>query len=596
MRRGSLSLTGALALALIGVGTGLHLWCVFHLPINSDEAVSGLMARAFAHGHFLTFYPGEPYGGSAEEVVMAAFGAVFGYSGVTVQLTVAALFAVSAVLTWRIARYLVADAGLAALGGAIAWTGSLVVTMNETFAYGFRAMTMVCGLVLVLVATRTYAGRFGPADAAALGLAAGVGWWSSPEIDYFALPAACLLAAGAWRHRSRHSAPGWAGEAAVALVTAVVGALPWIWTNAHDGWKSLTTANVTAVAHPPDYAGRFRLYFRFYLPMMFDLRHIRTGAWIGGHAFGVAAYLVVLVVLAACVVACVAARGPSRALAVGVVGFPFLLALPQASTDWPSGRYGIYDWPLLALALTVGAWQAGAWLNGARHDLRHGARHDLRPGAQPGVRPGVRHPTAPRHARPAARPPAPAARIALGAAGALLGAASVVALGSVAPAAGSSWWSDPNDQTTALVHQMQTLGLVDGYAGYWVAYRLDFLSAGRLHLTTVFPDPQRDGVINQQVDASARPVWIFNSADDFFVGQFLQLLSASLSGPAGITEQQLETYLTTHHIGYRVVPFAIGQAVVPDGRVTPADLGRVRRRALADGGATPVTAPLSAGA
>ena len=89
----------------------------------------------------------------------------------------------------------VLDLPLAALGAALTWVWPYAATWNSVREIGFRGATLCCGLVLVLCALRVYQHRAGPATRVVLGLAAGAGWWASPEIAYFVLPAVVLLAA-----------------------------------------------------------------------------------------------------------------------------------------------------------------------------------------------------------------------------------------------------------------------------------------------------------------------------------------------------------------------------------------------------------------
>ena len=73
------------------------------------------------------------------------------------------------------------------------WAGSLPSVANSWIEFGFRGVTLVCGLGLLLFSLRTLDGRQSTWDFGALGLFAGIGWWSSPEIAYYLIPAALLL-------------------------------------------------------------------------------------------------------------------------------------------------------------------------------------------------------------------------------------------------------------------------------------------------------------------------------------------------------------------------------------------------------------------
>ena len=151
-------LVRAVVAAAVAFGVALRLWFLFHVPVNSDEAIVGLMARGIEHGHFVAFYWGQPYGGGEPYVVALLF-ALFGQSALALALTPVLLWAVSSVLVWRIVRRLVATPELALLAGALAWVGPDVALSNSTLEYGFRGVTLVCGLTALLMSLRVLDGR-----------------------------------------------------------------------------------------------------------------------------------------------------------------------------------------------------------------------------------------------------------------------------------------------------------------------------------------------------------------------------------------------------------------------------------------------------
>jgi uncharacterized membrane protein YgcG len=48
---------------LVVLGLFVRVWILGGTPINSDQAVVGLMAREILHGHLFVFYWGQHYGG-----------------------------------------------------------------------------------------------------------------------------------------------------------------------------------------------------------------------------------------------------------------------------------------------------------------------------------------------------------------------------------------------------------------------------------------------------------------------------------------------------------------------------------------------------
>ena len=114
------------------VGLVLRLWLIFHSPITSDEAVVGLVAQGFLHGHFTTFFWGQQYGGTAEPALIAAFFLVLGQHGWVETGTVGILSVIAAVLTWRVALRVVRVPIIALLAAALTWAAPEVVLRTRS--------------------------------------------------------------------------------------------------------------------------------------------------------------------------------------------------------------------------------------------------------------------------------------------------------------------------------------------------------------------------------------------------------------------------------------------------------------------------------
>ena len=108
------------------------------------------------------------------------------------NLTPALLSGGAALVTWRAALRLVRIPQLAAIAGVLVWVAPDAFLANSTREGGFRGVTMLCGLVCILCALRLLDGSRRFVDVMALGLFAGLGWWSSPEVAYFLVPAGLL--------------------------------------------------------------------------------------------------------------------------------------------------------------------------------------------------------------------------------------------------------------------------------------------------------------------------------------------------------------------------------------------------------------------
>ena len=526
-----------LVAACVVVGAALRAWWLFHHPITSDEAIAGLMAQQALHGHFSAFYWGQSYGG-VEPYLIALQYRVFGFTasllgGVTTVLAIG-----SGLVTWRIARRLVSDGALAALAGAAAWAIPALAMSSSTYEWGFRGVALLCGLLLVLLSLRVADGHQRARDIVALGLVAGVGWWSSPEIVYFALPAIVLLVQSFRSDIGAAKGPRWVRLLVIGAAAACIGALPWLWSNLRSGFASF---NQTAYANAPGYTERLRLFFHYSVGMLFSLRASNSGDWLLWRPLSVALLIGFLGTLAVAVVLCLRRGGRSLAIALGVLVFPLLLAYSPASWFWQDGRYVGYVVPLFVLVLVFGC-----------ADL---ARR-LRPG----------RPEGDGSTRTLGR------LLAAGLATALV--VLTVANFAVFAIPHQSFfadWGDPNRPTQDSVAKLESAGVRDGYADYWVAYRLDFLTGGKLQLTVVGTDPDRWAALNRKVVTGKPPAWIFVPITPTSFAQFTG--SPQMVGPAAISETQFIADLHRLGIRYRTVNAGLVRAVVPDRAVPPGSVG-----------------------
>ena len=210
-------------------------WCIQFSP-NSDFGIVALMARHMAMGiDFPVFFYGQPYMGSFEPAVSALLCRLFGVSGFMVCLGTALLGFFALPLVYLLARRM---AGPRAALFAILY---LLVGSDTNFHYavaprgGYMAM-LVMGLACILFSIRiarrwTDAKPLPVFDFVAIGLCAGIGWWSNQLVFVFLMPAALLLLPGIRR------ADFWP-RAIIALGAFIIGSAPWWWWNAMHGWAS----------------------------------------------------------------------------------------------------------------------------------------------------------------------------------------------------------------------------------------------------------------------------------------------------------------------------------------------------------------------
>lgn len=216
------------ALSLVGIGLRIWAWLIPQGALDADEAVVGLLSRSILHGSLPAFFPGQGYGGTQEEWLSAPLVGVFGMQTWAIRLPVIVLWAVAALLVWRIGLR-VLDPFRAAVAGVLFWVWPTYFVWKSERAHGFYGSELVLGLLVLLLVLRLDE-RITRRDLALLGLALGCGLWSSPQVAIVALPALGWLV---WRHREV------VRGAAVVVAGAVVGALPWLIANVRHGWPSL---------------------------------------------------------------------------------------------------------------------------------------------------------------------------------------------------------------------------------------------------------------------------------------------------------------------------------------------------------------------
>lgn len=544
-RRRRLLLAGGVTLVAV-LGLAMRLYVLGRGAVTSDEAVVGLMAREILHGHFFAFYWGQSYGGTPEVFLVAATVGLLGSSPFALGLAPLLLDALAAVLVWRAGRYLVGPVG-AVLAAATFWLWPWVLVDQSVEEYGFRFATLVAGLVVTLVVARWRAGRARGGDWVALGVATGLGWWSSPEVMYYVVPAACValwhLLSGRRRLRLR--------EAAVAVVAFVVASLPWWWRNLASGFPSLHAAPQPVFPGSP-YLLHLRLFFTKTLPMMLGLKLAFSGDDAFDPPLARVCYGAALVLLAAAGAYLLLARR-ARWVVLALVCYPFFYALSPYAWYWEDGRYGIYLVPFLALL--VGALVEA--LTAAVSRRAFGGASAVAGAVGTAVLAGA---------------------LALTVLSAVQSVPVEPVRGSpaqdaVAPSTWSSWRFDPEFLVARLAERLGRSPVRAYYASYWLAYDLGFLGGGRLVVTALPPNVRYEPYW-REVRAAPRAGWVFVRPSDIEVVG-LETETAAIEpgcvapGEPCLDPSAFEAYLLREHDPYQVLSAGDFVVVVPERQVRP---------------------------
>jgi 4-amino-4-deoxy-L-arabinose transferase-like glycosyltransferase len=269
-----------LVLAGLAAGTALRVWILLSSQgaLDADEAVWGLMAMHVLHGQVPTFFWGQAYGGSGETLVTAALFWIFGRSTAALKTTPILFWAVATVLVWRVGRRTLGEPR-ARLAAALFWMWPVFFVWKSTRAHGFYGAGLVFGLWAMLAALRLRE-RPGGRDVASLGLALGLGFWTTPQVAILGLPAVLWLL---W------SRPTLLRSAPLAVSTFVLGSLPWWLYNLRHHWASLHTGK-----DEESKLGHLHNLVVATLPTALGLRLPFSLHWLPGAAVGAVAYAALL--------------------------------------------------------------------------------------------------------------------------------------------------------------------------------------------------------------------------------------------------------------------------------------------------------------
>ncbi len=534
----------AAAVVVAALGLLLRLWALGRHSFNADEAVVGVMAHNILHGHFSAFYWGQSYGGGEPYVVAVVF-ALFGQSAFTLGFTPVLLDAVAALLVFALGRRLFSPTvGIAA--ALLFWIWPESTLWQSTIEYGFRFATLDCGLGLAVIGLRIAAnadraGGQGPVssravrkrrvDLALMMLLFGLGFWCSPEIAYYAIPIAVVLGIRLARRRLRLGLI----DVLVAAAAAIIGALPWLWSNLRSDFASFHP-----VAQPyPHFSEHYTMFRLHALPIALGLQLHGNGAWIGGEPLGHAVELVAVACVAIFLAWCLLNRRAGFLVAF-CIAFPLLYSYWPFTWFWTDSRYVLYLPPILAIVAVAAASELF-------HHLYLPRRFTFRPEL-----------------------------IVVPVLLAVALSMTLIACSHLAPfkpdkvqgtpaATWTSFQTNPNDFEDTLAEDLNHVGVSRVFAGYWLAFPLTFVSGGQVTASDILFS--RSPTILAEVSDASDPSWLF--ADPRTPG-FFRLVSVTgstlldpgcaLPGARCLTAPIFEALLTQEHISYRVI--VIGSAGV----------------------------------
>ena len=210
-----------------------------------DEALTGLMSLAILRGVPQVFYWGQPYLGALDAYLAAGAFYVFGPSTLALRLGVTWISLLWVWAAWRIGRELAGERwGL--LAGLQVAVPPIFLSFNQLSSHA-EGVALALGALTLATAVRLLDPRPVRGEGwlwAALGLTAGLAWWTTPMVTMMLGAAALGLLV------ARPGALAGPGPY-VALGLFGVGSLPfWIWNVRHD-WVSFEHLLTWGTTLPP---------------------------------------------------------------------------------------------------------------------------------------------------------------------------------------------------------------------------------------------------------------------------------------------------------------------------------------------------------
>lgn len=221
-------------LLILGVAALFRAWLIDtgSIQLESDEAVIALMARHINQGNPLPILMyGQDYLGSLEPILCAIGFRVLGESVTTLRITMSILYGVALLSAYALALTLTHRRRVALIALLIMALPTMQAILHTSTALGPHVETSILtNLILLLGWQVTIERREETWRWAALGLAAGLGWWTYAAI-ITAVAAAGLMGlyTFSWRHRWRYL---------LVLVMFLIGSAPWWLYNVQHDWAA----------------------------------------------------------------------------------------------------------------------------------------------------------------------------------------------------------------------------------------------------------------------------------------------------------------------------------------------------------------------
>lgn len=330
------TVTAACVVAALVVGTALRVWVLGSRlgALDSDEAVKGLMARHALDGELSVFFWLQAYGGAQDAWLSALVFALFGASVLALKLTHLALWALAAILVWRLGALTLGEQA-GRIGAAVFWLWPPYLVWYSTKAFSVFAIPATLAALVFLVRWMRVERLL---DALLFGFCTGLAWWALAERTLLLLVPFVAWVAWSLRAELIRLWP--------ALPAFAVGAAPWFAWNVRYDWLSLRARPAAGIKEAP--TERLADLFGVVVPTWLGLRTPGTLDWLVPRVLGLA--IVAALVAALAVLGARRPEGLSPYLLVALV-FPVAYAVSPFTAYVREPRYLVPIAPALALLM-----------------------------------------------------------------------------------------------------------------------------------------------------------------------------------------------------------------------------------------------------
>ena len=217
-----LALVGRLTLLISGA-----------VSFHSDEAIIGLMARHINQGLPIPiFFYGQSYMGSLDALLVAMAFRVTGESVTSIRLVQTLLYLVFVGTTMLLAWRLTADRRTLLGAGLLVAIATPTLAVYTTASLGGYNELLVIGNLLLLAGWELHQQPRAWRWWIVIGALIGLGWWTHGLIVTYALPVGVIALLAVMRHKTL-------GQVAVAFAAFMVCSAPWWVYNLTNDWETV---------------------------------------------------------------------------------------------------------------------------------------------------------------------------------------------------------------------------------------------------------------------------------------------------------------------------------------------------------------------